>query len=193
MSWKRLSKLCKDIGSVALGFMASFAFYRQRIGSRYMPRLSSRIYSTWRSLYVSSASKEANSNLKSSKKQGLSTSMTTEREVSHLQACSSHDIDCPISKSSSNQSPPKCRSSRRASNIQRNLNEVSLLDLLRLARRLKYPTLTTLRLFVSLEDQPRGRLHVPLKDGCRLWNWEYAWDYVTSTQCALLYVYKLVT
>ncbi|XP_073392623.1 uncharacterized protein [Physcomitrium patens] len=94
--------------------------------------------------------------------------MTTEREVSHLQACSSHDIDCPISKSSSNQSPPKCRSSRRASNIQyvlqRNLNEVSLLDLLRLARRLKYPTLTTLRLFVSLEDQPRVALHFGAAD-----------------------------
>lgn len=36
-----------------------------------------------------------------------------------------------------------------------------------------------------------GHSQMRLKDGCRLWNWVCAWDYATSTHCALLYVRTL--
>lgn len=44
--------------------------------------------------------------------------------------------------------------------MQRNLAEVSLQDLFQLAKQLKYPGITTLRLFVFPEDQLTGK-HSP--------------------------------
>lgn len=113
--------------------------------------------------------------------------MVMDREASHHQAGSSYGIDCPAIKKPPYYLPANYVSPR-TSHIQRNLSELSLADLLQLAKHLKYPSITTLRLSVSPEDQLSGRLHMPLKDGCRLWSWEYAWDYATSTHWALLYV-----
>ncbi|KAG0627876.1 hypothetical protein M758_2G235000 [Ceratodon purpureus] len=72
-----------------------------------------------------------------------------DRETSHRQACSSYGMDC---RKPPNYSPVN-HVSPRPSHIQRNLSELSLSDLLQLAKQLKYPSITTLRLSVSAKEQ----------------------------------------